>query len=401
MSRPPRTLPPRVALALAAAGAALACASGAWAQGAPTNVALADVPNDNGRALAVTWEAPAEAEGLTGYRVSFAPQPSPPAEPTEWTVAAAFPADILTASYDQLERGQAYYTRVEALYGEETAVASEAAGPLPPTAAWFNTDKSAVFLIGLVICAFIIWFIRRARGGADLFVRKLAGLDAVDEALGRATEMGRPVLFVPGILDVNDVQTLAGLTILGHVSKTIAEYDTELNCPVSKSLVMTTGREVVRQAYLEAGRPDAYSDDLVHYITDDQFGYVAGINGIIVRDEPATCIYMGGFFAESLILAETGFSSGAIQIAGTAQPSQLPFFVAACDYTLIGEELFAASAYLSGDPKQLGSLKGQDVGKAIAMASLAIGSLFATLAAVTDAKWANDLLGWFAGIFQG
>ena len=61
-------------------------------------------------------------------------------------------------------------------------------------------------------------------------------------------------------------------------------------------------------------------------------------------------------------------------------PSQLPFFVAACDYTLMGEELFAASAYLSGDPKQLGSLKGQDVGKLIVMGAIVLGSLAATLA---------------------
>ena len=63
-------------------------------------------------------------------------------------------------------------------------------------------------------------------------------------------------------------------------------------------------------------------------------------------------------------------------------PSQLPFFVAACDYTLIGEEFFAASAYLSNDPEQLGSLKGQDVGKVIAALLLVLGCLFATLSGI-------------------
>ena len=85
------------------------------------------------------------------------------------------------------------------------------------------------------------------------------------------------------------------------------------------------------------------------------------------------------FFAESLILSETGNAVGAIQIAGTAQPAQLPFFVAACDYTLIGEEFFAASAYLSGDPDQLGSLKGQDVGKVIVTVLVLIGVTLSTL----------------------
>jgi hypothetical protein len=99
---------------------------------------------------------------------------------------------------------------------------------------------------------------------------------------------------------------------------------------------------------------------------------------MFVREKPATIFYMGAFFAESLILAETGNEAGAIQIAGTAMPSQLPFFVAACDYTLIGEELFAASAYLSREPRQLGSLKGQDVGKLVFLILIILGVILET-----------------------
>jgi hypothetical protein len=74
---------------------------------------------------------------------------------------------------------------------------------------------------------------------------------------------------------------------------------------------------------------------------------------------------MGYYYAEALILAETGAQTGAIQIAGTDSVTQLPFFITSCDYTIIGEELYAASAYLSKEPLQIGSLKAQDVAKAI------------------------------------
>ena len=109
-----------------------------------------------------------------------------------------------------------------------------------------------------------------------------------------------------------------------------------------------------------------------------------------MREKPATCFYMGAFYAESLILAETGNSIGAIQIAGTAMPAQLPFFVAACDYTLIGEEFFAASAYLSGSAEELGSLKGQDVGKVIVAVLLLIGVAMATIASIGDVAFLQD-----------
>jgi len=102
----------------------------------------------------------------------------------------------------------------------------------------------------------------------------------------------------------------------------------------------------------------------------------------MVREKPATNFLIGSFFAESLILAETGQSVGAIQIAGTAELAQLPFFVTACDYTLIGEELYAASAYLSREPLLLGTIKAQDTIKAILMIVMALGIV--TLALGSD-----------------
>ena len=257
----------------------------------------------------------------------------------------------------------------------------------------FDVDRGWLALIVLIICGSVITFILLARAGVPLKIRKIAGLEAVDEAVGRATEMGRPVLFVPGIQDMNDMMTLAGLTALGRVAKTVAEYDAKLEVPTSKSLVMTAARETVKSAFLSAGRPDAYNEDLIYYVTDEQFGYVAYLSGHMVRQKPAACFYLGAFFAESLILAETGNAVGAIQIAGTAETAQLPFFVAACDYTLIGEEFYAASAYLSGEPDQLGSLSGQDVGKILVACGLLIGCVIATGASLQgpDSAFAHSL----------
>ena len=238
---------------------------------------------------------------------------------------------------------------------------------------WFNTKKLPVFLILVVFCGAVIYYIVRAGKGHEFYIRKITGLEAIDEAVGRATEMGKPILYVPGISDISDMQTLAALTILGNLAEKVAEYNTKLLVPCRNSLVMTAAREIVKNAFIKVGQADAYNQDDIFYLTDDQFGYVSGVDGIILREKPATIFLLGGFWAESLILAETGFSAKAIQISGTAQPAQIPFFVAACDYTLIGEELFAASAYLSKHPQQLGSLKGQDFGKIVVISLITIG----------------------------
>ena len=251
----------------------------------------------------------------------------------------------------------------------------------------FKEERVVMFLATTIMAGTLIYYIRLAQRGGEIFLRTIPGLKAVEEAVGRSTEMGKPVLYVPGIMDMDQVETVAGVIILGHVSKMTARYETSLNVPVSRSIVMKAGREIVRESYTMEGRPDLFQDDMVHYLTDDQFAYAAGVNGIMVREKPAACLYMGKFYAESLILAETGNSIGAIQIAGTASQAQIPFFVTACDYTLIGEEFFAASAYLSQKPELLGGLKGQDMLKAFVTAAILL-SLF--LRVFSDLGW----IGW-------
>ena len=236
----------------------------------------------------------------------------------------------------------------------------------------FVEDLSVQFAAVLIFSITIYYYIDRARSGEEIYLRTIPGLKAIEEAVGRATEMGKSVLFVPGISDLDQVETITGLNILGHVAEHTAKYETSLNVPVSKSIVMEAGREVCKEAYLRAGRPDLYYDNMVHYVTEEQFAYTAGVTGIMEREKPAACFYLGKFYAESLILAEAGNSIGALQIAGTGSYSQIPFFVTACDYTLIGEEFFVASAYLSKKPELVGSIKGQDIIKLLVMIAIGL-----------------------------
>lgn len=259
----------------------------------------------------------------------------------------------------------------------QTAVMSATAG-----GNWFDWRKLNNFLFTVAFCAVILVFIGLAKR-RKLFLRQIPGLAAIDEALGRATEMGKPVYYMTGREDFTKVSTIAAVSILGEVAKKCAKFGTELKVPHTLAIVYAVSEEVTRQAYTQVGRPDAYRPGTNFYVTDDQFGYTAAVDGMMVREKPAAVIYMGYYYAESLVLAETGASIGAIQIAGTDADHQLPFFVTACDYTLIGEELYAAGAYLSGDPNLVGTLRGQDIGKALIIGFALLGtvvSLVLTLA---------------------
>lgn len=232
----------------------------------------------------------------------------------------------------------------------------------------FNLSEWYNLIIMIVFGGLVLYAIAHARRNPNLFLRKIGGLDAVDEALGRATEMGKPVLFVHGLATMGNVSTIAAVNILGRIAGKIAEYDALLKVVNNDPIVLSVSQEVVKESYLEAGRPDAYNEDNIFLVASEQFPYVAAVSGIMTRERPATNFFIGYFYAESLILAETGAETGAIQIAGTDAFTQLPFFITTCDYTLMGEELYAASAYLSREPLLLGTLRAQDIGKAMLIA---------------------------------
>ncbi len=270
-----------------------------------------------------------------------------------------------------------YFFKLVLMSGNNTVVAEKIASA-SPKGNWFNWLKLNNFIIMILFCALVLYLIEHAKKNPNVYLRKISGLDAIEEALGRATEMGKPALFVHGLNAMGSISTIAAVNILGRIAKRVAEYDTILKVSNIDPIVLSVSQEVVKESYLEAGRPDAYVEDNVFLAASEQFPYVAAVSGIMMREKPAANFYIGYFYAESLILAETGANTGAIQIAATDSYTQLPFFITTCDYTLMGEELYAASAYLSREPLLLGSLRAQDVGKAILITALVIGTILAT-----------------------
>jgi hypothetical protein len=244
---------------------------------------------------------------------------------------------------------------------------------------WFNSELWFSAIVVVAMAAAIFYYIRRIKRDPEtIYVRRIPGVDAIEEAVGRSTEMGRPVLYVTGVDETQNIQTVASLLILGHVAEMIAEYDTDIKVANAYPLTMVLAEEIVRQGYANVGRSDAHRPENVMFITPEQFAFAAGVNGLILRERPATNIFLGRFFAESLMLAETGYVTRAIQIGGTAEITQLPFFVAACDYAILGEELYAVSAYLSREPQLLAQLKTTDLVKGIVILLIIAGALSAT-----------------------
>jgi len=237
-----------------------------------------------------------------------------------------------------------------------------------------------IFALGMLIALwiFIVGAMEMAKKKLPTF-RKLSGLDALPEMVGRAAEMNRPIHYTTGLGELTGTvapQLVAGLSVLGYVSELAAKYGVKVIYSVYQAQVMPIATELMREAYIRAGKADAFdAEGQIRYLTGEQFAYATAVQGIAERERPAANIMIGPFYAESMMFSETFFRIGAIQLAGTARGYQIPFFAVICDYLLIAEEIYAAGAYLSKDPVQCGSIQGQDIGKIIGWILMFVGVL--------------------------
>jgi len=214
-----------------------------------TSLIASDHKYDDGDKIDLAWVPSIDdlpRDGLvTAYKIYRITNDGAPVEIAELTPGA----NSFRDEDRELDSTYSYYV---AAMSDGSTVESNRTAPIQTEREWLNLDRKFMFLVALILGGAIVYFIETARRGKKLFVRRIAGLEAVDEAIGRATEMGRPILFIPGIHDMDDVQTLAAITILGRVAGQVAEYETKIRMPVARSLVMTAARETIKAAYQTA-----------------------------------------------------------------------------------------------------------------------------------------------------
>ncbi|MBN2489330.1 MAG: hypothetical protein JXQ29_00575 [Planctomycetes bacterium] len=419
---------------------------------APTDLTAADTPGDAGQSITLSWKTSptentpefhlreaiarelaasdgspaAEARIRAAIRGPYAAEPRieyhvfqeetlpPPSTGTVWRLIATFPSGVnfekLSDSpcdfretggerhyfaVKKLRDGKRHRFRVELVLGDQR-VEARAREPVRPGVVeavsrpnWFEPGKLPLLAGVAVLVGLTLFFLGRARRNPRMFIRKIDGLRAVDRAMQDAARAGRPVYYVMGIGAMSDLPTIASVSILERIARQAARHGLRLKVPCFDPVVMSVAQDVVRSAFAAEGKAEAHVPDDVFFVTQDQFSYAASVDGMLSRDRPSTTFLLGYFQAESLLLAEVGASIGSVQIAGTDVPAQLPFFVTTADYTLIGEELYAASAYLSREPLLLGSLRSQDVGKALLVGVILAGVV---LASVFDVDWLQRLL---------
>ena len=129
------------------------------------------------------------------------------------------------------------------------------------------------------------------------------------------------------------------------------------------------GEDTEVSAFLAEGS-DQFEEDDVMYIPQ-----LKAVAGLLLRERVAANFFIGWYAHAALVVIESAARAGAINVSGASELSQVPFLVGCSDYCLIGEEVFAAGAYITKDPVQTSTIAGQDYIKFIIIASMIIGTI--------------------------
>jgi len=158
----------------------------------------------------------------------------------------------------ELKDGITYTVTVAAVLNDDRGIAMPV--QVTPEPNWMNWNQINNLLLALLFGGIVFYAISTAKK-REIFLRRIPGLDAVDEAIGRATELGKPILYLTGAHDMSDPSTIAAAVILGRVAKRTAAYETDLLVPHRDPITMAVCQEITKQAYMEAGKPDLYKED--------------------------------------------------------------------------------------------------------------------------------------------
>jgi len=248
----------------------------------------------------------------------------------------------------------------------------------------FIAGRTFDFIFLLVLWIAILVFMSIAEKWT-VPLRTIAGVVAIDEAIGRSAETGRPCHFTTGMGSgsLNKIedgpQIMAGLAVFSHVASLCAKQGVRLIVSVGQPDTIPILEQYLRDAYNAENVPVPDMAETLRFHTTDQGAFSSSYVSIMRRERPASDIFIGPIWKESATCIAASNQVGAMSIMGTARFAHMTWLSSFADYLLIGEEIYAAGAQLSGDKPMINSIAVQDLGKAFALASIILGMLLTLL----------------------
>ena len=219
--------------------------------------------------------------------------------------------------------------------------------------------------LGLVILAAVLLlaltFIKRKSPPA---FREIAALTRLKRAAGLAVEDGTRLhvsLGRGGLVRPRGAASLSALALLRQIGEQTSISDRPPVATSGDPVLAALSQDTLQAACQSAGVEELFQPTSGRLGGLTPFSYAAGAMTVARQEQVSTDVLMGDFGAEVGLLTEASERENSTLIAATSEPSAQAILFASATEPLVGEELFAAPAYIGNDPAQRASLQAQDI----------------------------------------
>lgn len=228
-----------------------------------------------------------------------------------------------------------------------------------------------LLMLLLLFAAVLYYLWRVSRGLSVPPIRRIEGMEAIEEGIGRAVEMGRPVHYCTGdfgrLSGPQGPAVIASLNLYSYTVQICAKNDIKIYTSLGMHPeIIPLAEAITEEAYKAAGKPELYDPANILYYGDWSGGLRLAKIGTILEHNVGLNIEAGVLWTNiaSHAMART---IGALNIGGTIRWVGMYGQAIVCDYLLITEEILAAGAKASEDPTLTSSIAAEDIGKFVVL----------------------------------
>jgi hypothetical protein len=231
-----------------------------------------------------------------------------------------------------------------------------------------------VLLFFLLMVGFSILYRRRRDRG----LRDIPAFTNLRRAIDLSVEDGTRLHISIGRGDITGHQSaaaLVGLSVLRRIAEVASESDKPPVATAGDGTLGLLAQDTLRSTYQSMGILSNYDNSLARVTGLTPFSYAAGTLPIIMDEDVSANTIIGSVGNEVALITTTGERSQTLTMAGADSiPSQAILYATAHE-PLIGEEMYAAGAYIGAGPMHAASLHAQDVMRWLLVISIIIGTL--------------------------
>jgi hypothetical protein len=233
-------------------------------------------------------------------------------------------------------------------------------------------------LLLLLASAFLLLVVTLLKRRSPVHLRDIPAFTRLSRSLGLSVEDGTRMHISLGhgnLLDPRGGSALAGLAMLRVIAERTSASDKPAVASAGEAAIGLLTQDSIQAGYQAAGASDFYIPTTGRVTGLTPFGYAAGAMQIIRDEDVSANVLVGHFGPEIALLTESADRENQTMIGASDNLSGQAVLFASTQDALIGEELFAAGAYLGTGASHAASLVVQDILRWLILLALLGGAL--------------------------